>query len=514
MTPARLPALARRWLGRWLRRAPHRGQALRGVGWPRRRRSPAAARPYSLRRRLVFATVGSTAACWLVSLALIVGVAWRETSDVFDDTLEEGARLVAALSASMRERGELDGGEGGGLMREGRRVRLYYQVVAENGEMLRRSRNVPDQPFVAHADGDRDFYNTWLDGRAWRVHVLHVPGQDFFVQVAQPWDARTELLEEMAEGLVWPALLLLLLLGAVNWLAIRRLLRPLERMAHDIARKSPDDLGAVPSGGQADELRPMVDALNGVLARLDDALRSERRFTADAAHELRTPLAALRMKIQLMQRRRAAAGSAADPDGASLQALRDDVDRCTALVENLLALARLDPQQPGTLALAPLDARALVDAALGDGAALWRSRQLRIETDVRVDGIRGHRELLRSALRNLLDNAARYGRPGGRVRIEVAAMAAPGPPGDRAEQAAGSAGRWVRIAVRDDGPGVPPEERARLAQRFYRALGSGQPGSGLGLSIVERIAALHGGRLLIEDGLDGRGLSVVVAWPA
>ncbi|KAF1023029.1 MAG: Sensor protein QseC [Paracidovorax wautersii] len=450
-------------------------------------------RPYSLRKRLILTTVGSTAVCWLVSLALIVGVAWRETSDVFDDTLEEAARLVAVLSASMQQRGELAGDDDIVMDGSRQRVQLYYQVVSENGAILRRSRHVPDTPFVRHVDDAHAFYNVWLDGRAWRVHALHVRDQDFFVQVAQPWDSRTDLLEEVAERLVWPALALLVLLGAVNWLAIRRLFKPLERMARDIRAKSPDDLRPV-AASRADELRPMVTALNGVLARLADALQSERRFTADAVHELRTPLAALRMKIQLLQR-------TAGPDVAQalqgLAALRADVDRCTALVENLLALARLDPQQPGSLAREAVDARELVQGALDDSAAVCQARQMQVERDVADRALSVHAGLMRSALRNLIDNAARYGRPGGRIRIEA---------GLRSDG-------WACIAVRDDGPGVSGQDRQRLTQRFFRALGSQESGSGLGLSIVERIAELHGGRLRLEDGLDGQGLAVIIDWP-
>ena len=192
-----LRSLLARWplrRGRRPRTAPESGPA------------PTAAkiadRPYSLRRRLIVTTVGSSVVCWLVSLAIIVGTAWQETSDVFDDTLEEAARLVAVLSASMQQRGELTG-DGDLVGRAGRqRVRLYYQVVGERGEVLRRSSQAPRRPYVERIDEDRDFYNVWSDGRTWRVHVLHVPDAGFYVQIAQPWDTRTELLEEMGERLV------------------------------------------------------------------------------------------------------------------------------------------------------------------------------------------------------------------------------------------------------------------------------------------------------------------------
>ncbi|MEJ2802678.1 ATP-binding protein [Comamonadaceae bacterium PP-2] len=500
-----LRSLLARWplrRGRRPRTAPESGPAPTGT--------KAADRPYSLRRRLIVTTVGSSVVCWLVSLAIIVGTAWQETSDVFDDTLEEAARLVAVLSASMQQRGELTG-DGDLVGRAGRqRVRLYYQVVGERGEVLRRSSQAPRRPYVERIDTDRDFYNVWSDGRTWRVHVLHVPDAGFYVQIAQPWDTRTELLEEMGERLVWPALGLLALLGLLNWLAIRQLLRPLERMAGDIGRKSPGDLSPVSHRGQADELRPMVDALNGVLQRLSEALSTERRFTADAAHELRTPLAALRMKIQLMQRTQTAQPGGVDT-GASLKALRDDVDRCTALVENLLALARLDPQQPGSLPLKPTDVHAWVNAAVADCAPAAQAKAVSLTVDVQVDTLPMHQELMRSALRNLIDNAVRYGHAGGRVRVEVGLAARTERrhlPGLRP-----AAQRRACVVVLDDGPGVSEQDRARLTQRFFRALGTHETGSGLGLSIVERIAALHGGEVRLATGLEGRGLSVTIEWP-
>ncbi|MDB5877017.1 MAG: histidine kinase, partial [Variovorax sp.] len=227
-------------------------------------------------------------------------------------------------------------------------------------------------------------------------------------------------------------------------------------------------------------------ALNLVLGRLGHAMQAERRFTADAAHELRTPLAALRMRIQLMQRQQ----SAVPPAPVDLQALRNEVDRCTALTESLLALARLDPERPESLVKEPVDLDALFQrlVALRPGGT---------DSTLNVDAggltLRAHPALLESALRNLMDNAVRYGAAGGHVEITAKAV-----------------GSVIRIAVRDDGPGVSEADRARLTERFFRVLGSGQTGSGLGLSIVARIAALHNASLRFDPGLDGRGLGVVI----
>ncbi len=223
-----------------------------------------------------------------------------------------------------------------------------------------------------------------------------------------------------------------------------------------------------------------------MLARLRAALYSERRFTADAAHELRTPLAALRMRVQLIER------ESQVPD-AHLRQLRADVDRCTALVESLLALTRLEPQAQA-LAREPVDLGALLDTL---EAAVPPAPQAHLQRELAVGTLHAAPALLASALRNLIDNAVHYGPAGVTVRVETVALPAGG----------------VRLAVRDDGPGVPVAERARLGERFFRVLGSGRPGNGLGLSIVARIAALHGAQLRFEPGIGGNGLGVVLDFP-
>jgi two-component system sensor histidine kinase QseC len=296
-------------------------------------------------------------------------------------------------------------------------------------------------------------------------------------------EERLEMLEDMAEDLAWPALTLLALLGLLSWALIRRLLRPLEDAAMRIDAKSPHDLAPVQAHNPPRELQPILDALNALLARLATALDGERRFTADAAHELRTPLAALRMRVQLIERE-------LKLPTTHLQQLRADLDRCTALVESLLALARLEPQAEGLV-------REAVDLnALLDGLSL--PPNVRVERALAVPRLRAAPALLNSALRNLIDNAARYGRVGGRVRVETMQLPHGG----------------IRLAVRDDGMGVPSEQRARLGERFFRVLGTGQTGNGLGLSIVARIAALHGATLHFEEGLEGRGLGAVLDFPA
>lgn len=439
---------------------------------------------YSLRRRLLAWVLGASVTAWLVSLGIVVGVAWHETSEVFDDALEETARLALALGADPQAR--IASPRATPALAGESRLNIYYQLIGTDGGVRSRSEDAPEQAFVRGDVRSERHLNVRADGRYWRVYVERDPRSGLTAQVGQPWEERLDLLEEMAEKLAWPALALLLLLGAVCWGAIRRQLAPLERTAAGIATKSPQDLSPVADAGQPRELRPIVDALNALLQRLGTALASERRFTADAAHELRTPLAALRMRVQLLERQQAAPAEA-------LRTLREDVDRCTALVESLLALARLDPAQD-QLAQRSVDLASLFEG-LDRSAALAQGMQ--VTQAVQAPTLQAEPVLLASALRGLLDNAVRYGRPGGRVHLTATPLPAGG----------------VRLGVHDDGPGVAPAERARLGERFFRVLGTGQSGSGLGLSIVARIAALHGATLHFADGLDGRGLAVLLDFP-
>ncbi|RYF62272.1 MAG: HAMP domain-containing protein, partial [Comamonadaceae bacterium] len=302
--------------------------------WALRKEARARPRGWSLRRRLLMTVMGVSISLWLVSLAIVIGVAWFATSDVYDDALEEGAGLVLQLGASGRDGAvseELRSGRGEAL-----KLRMVYQLVGADGRVLLRGDDAPKTAFVPDASRMKGEATVRVDGELWRVYVRRGEG-GLSAQVAQPLEERLELLEDMAEKLAWPALVLLAVLGLLSWVLIRRLLRPLEDTATRIAAKSPQDLSPVDAQGLPRELQPIVDALNALLARLGSALDSERRFTADAAHELRTPLAALRMRVQLIERERQV------PD-AHLRQLRADVDRSTALVESLLALTRLEPQ--------------------------------------------------------------------------------------------------------------------------------------------------------------------------
>ncbi|WP_338770422.1 ATP-binding protein [Massilia sp. METH4] len=441
---------------------------------------------WSLRRRLLAAIVAATTVLWLASLGTVTLIAWQETEEVFDDALEESGYMLMAATTDWAERGLL-AQQGPRDARE-HKVDMQYQVVVD-GRVIQRTGGAPARPFMAGFDDDDGFADAEVDGDAWRVFVVRDARRGVEVQVGQKQSKRFDILEELAEHLWLPVLGILVLLALVCWLLTGRVLQPLGRTASAIAAKTPQDLALVPIDGQPRELLPIVQALNGVLGRLDTALQAERRFTADAAHELRTPLAGLHMHVQLLQRQH--------PDLAGpFRKLRDDIGRVTALVDSLLTLARMDPLSREQLARQGVALVPLLEQLQATHAPIAAQRGITLTMRCTLDVVDANPQMLEIALRNLVDNALRYCPDGSRVEVEAVRV-----------------GGWARIAVRDNGPGVDAAAMDRLTERFFRVLGQGQGGSGLGLSIVRRIADLHGATLAFGGGLDGRGLGVTLEFP-
>ncbi|OBV36605.1 ATP-binding protein [Janthinobacterium psychrotolerans] len=444
-------------------------------------------KPWSLRRRLLAAIVAASTVLWLASLGIVTMIAWHETNEVFDDALEESGQMLMAATTDWEQRGLLARAKAAGGPE--RKVDMQYQIVV-GGKVVQRTSGAPSQPFVRHFGDSHGFADPEVEQRRWRVFVVRDAARQFEVQVGQRYKKRYDILEELAEHLWLPVAGFLVLLALVCWLLTGRVLKPLRATAATIAAKSPDDLAQVELAGQPRELLPIVQALNGVLGRLDTALQSERRFTADAAHELRTPLAGLHMHVQLLQRQH--------PElVAPFQKLRRDIARVTALVDSLLTLARLDPLARAQVTTHAVVLAPLLEPLLAACEQEASARGMALAVRCELASVEADPAMLEILLRNLLDNALRYCPDGS--RIEIVARQHAGRP---------------RISVRDNGPGVDQASRQRLGERFFRVLGQQQAGSGLGLSIVRRIADLHGIALAFGPGLDGRGLGVTLDFPA
>jgi two-component system OmpR family sensor kinase len=345
------------------------------------------------------------------------------------------------------------------------------------------------------------FHTVATDRGAWRVYS--VLAGDQVVQVAQPMALRRELAAGMALSTILPLVAILPFLAVFVWFAIARSLAPLERLAAALSRRSSRSLAPLPDAGLPVEVQPVVQALNGLLARLDAALDAQRAFIADAAHELRTPLTAISLQAQLAER----AGTDAER-AAALSELRAGLDRATHLAGQLLTLAR---EEPGVAdrPFAPVDLAQLAAEAIAEHMPLASARRIDLglalpepgaksATPVVVDG---DAPSLRTLLGNLVDNALRYTQEGGRVDVGLARD-----------------GDATTLSVSDSGPGIPPAEQARVFDRFYRAPGTAHvPGSGLGLAIVRSVAERHRATIALGPGLSGAtgpGLAVVVRFPA
>jgi len=364
--------------------------------------------------------------------------------------------------------------------------RLLVQVDDVRREQPYRSRDISPLP-NASSEGFRDIEHA---GERWRVFSL--PNEVQVIQVGQPLNQRSARALRITLGILAPILLLVPVTAGLLWWIVGRALRPLANLGVELAQRQPGSLAPVAFAALPDEIRPLVAALNDLLRRLEVAFEQQRALAADAAHALRTPLAAVTLQAQLARR----AGEGPQRN-AALQRLEAGVRRASHLVAQLLALARLDPDAAREPA-ASLDLAALVRDATDELAALASEAQITLRNSLPASApARGYEAALRMAVTNLLDNALRYTPAGGTVEISLR-----------------DDGDGWRLAVSDSGPGLPAEQRERVFDRFYRAPDSKAPGSGLGLAIVREVARLHGGRTVIADGPGGKGLTVGLWLPA
>ena len=335
-------------------------------------------------------------------------------------------------------------------------------------------------------------------GTTYRVFSLQTRSQ--VIQVAQDMRVRKLLAREAALRSLLPVVLFLPLLALAVWWVVRQSLQPVQRVRTELAQRQPQDLAAVSTQGLPDEIRPLVQELNSLLQRVQQAFEAQQHFVADAAHELRSPLAALTLQLQVL---RNAADNAAR--NAAQNDLAAGIERARRLVEQLLALARQDAGAAAQVLaqVEPVDLRELAEKALAETAEAAQAKgldmglsedpQLQASFSVQADA-----QALAMLLRNLLDNAIKYVPPGGRVDV-----------GWRQD------GGSRALVVEDSGPGIAPEERSRVLQRFVRGqdAGSKAGGSGLGLAIVQTIAERSGAQLMLDESPLLGGLRVQVIWP-
>jgi two-component system OmpR family sensor kinase len=324
----------------------------------------------------------------------------------------------------------------------------------------------------------------------WRAYALRESG--LTLQVAQPVPMRERLARQAAIRTLAPFLLALPLLAGLLWLAVTRALKPLDAVTNAVRARTATSLPPLAEGSAPQEVRPLIAALNDLLARLAAALEAQRNFVADAAHELRTPLTALRLQAQLAER-----ATDAQERASAFATLKQGLERAAHLVQQLLTLAREDPSA-GERSLSEVELGAIAADVVSRYAALAENRGIDLGLARRDPDLilRGEPEGLDTLLSNLVDNALRYTSRGGRVDVS-----------------AFRSGGDIALEVTDNGPGIAPEERERVFDRFYRRANSDEPGSGLGLAIVRSIAQRHRAHVQLDSGPGGIGLAARVHFP-
>jgi two-component system sensor histidine kinase QseC len=447
----------------------------------------------------------------ILTLLAVLGVAaWmsfeggeEEAQELFDARLATSARVLEAFLARQVEHAtvaapiviqlpapiEAAGHDAPRAEGHYYETKIAFQVWNADRQLLVRSASAPNTPFAPLTAGysDQDF-----EGVEWRVFTL--PSGGLWIQVAERSDIRTELSGKLAYAAAEPLVIgipvLLVLLG----LLIGYGLAPLGKLAQQIETRQADALTPVSLPRVPAEMAPVLDALNGLLGRLTSALERERRFTADAAHELRTPLAGLKVHAQNAAR----AGSPAERQ-ASLDRMLVALDRTIHLAEQMLAYNRASasaaPEQT-TVSLRQLAGEAIEALQPRLGVRRLKVTVMSTPSDGAAE-VQGDRQKLASLVGNLLDNAARYAPAGSAIDIVL-----------REERGA------VTLEVNDEGPGIPEEMRERVFESYYRITGSSGGGSGLGLAIVREVARAHGARVEIREGRGGMGTAVIVAFPA
>ena len=438
----------------------------------------------SVRRQLLVLLLSAVSAAWIVAATASYVEARHEVSEVLDAHLAQTASLVGVQWDGDAD--AIDTEHAPVLHRYSRRV--MFQVW-EDGQVLRlHSQNAPNTPLAPVRNG---FGDATIGGSRWRVFSTRVPGGRILVQVGEQLHERDELATAVARNFVVPLAITLPLLGAAIWAAVGRATRSLTHVNQQVATRAADNLKPIDAADAPSEIGALVTNLNDLFGRVHGLIERERQFTADAAHELRTPLAGIRAQAQV------ARGATDDAERSrALEGMMAGCDRATHAVEQMLTLARLAPDAV-SFHPTPVELGAVVKATISDlaPAALAKQMDIELTQDQRVF-VSGDAGLLGILFRNVIDNAIRYSPPGTKVDAQIVV-----------------AGSEARIRVSDAGPGIQADQHANIGRRFYRAPGAQAPGSGLGLSIVQRILDLHRGTIHLDTPTPGVGLQVTVSLP-
>ena len=440
----------------------------------------------SLQSQLVKTTMWSSVVVGLLALSLLTIFSVYHNMSVQDEIMDEisDTLLVSDLSQhSMKQFDELSD-----------EFDIQYELLS-SGQLLTHSHSYQHELFE-QGNLSEGFSYFWFDGQLWRSLAAQQDDSQLQVEVFQPMSTRIEeVLKALAGYSGLMVLFWLLQWVIVSWRTEQQL-AALNLLSKRIAQKTASNLEPIQDPDVITEIQPVIDALNQLLARLQRALVAEQRFTADASHELRSPLSAIQMRLQVLQRKYQHVPELHQ----DFERTQEDVSRSTKILENLLLLARLEPneaEQP-QLPKTVIDLNYLLARVIETVTLDAQAKQMLIETNTLSTETKtfANEELLFIAFRNLFDNAIRYSPTLGSIHVEIS----------QDEQ-------QIKVAIEDTGNGVDDEVLQRLGQRFFRVLGTQQQGSGLGISITRKIIELHNGKLHFMHAEQG-GLRVEVNLPS
>ncbi len=366
---------------------------------------------------------------------------------------------------------------------------LSFQVWNRQGRMVLHS---PKAPTIPLSNGKSGLSTLWLRGHSWRVNTVYNRRNGLTIMVGERSNYRQQLENQLTQDSIFIMLITYPFLGFLIWIIVGRGLDSLKKVAHEVRHRAPANLAPVDLESVPREIEPLVGELNGLFNRLKKAFDRHKRFTADAAHELKTPLAALKTQVQVALR----ADTNEDRNQALLKVLAG-VNRSSHVVAQLLTLSRMVPEaqinQPSKVNLAKQASD--VGAQLAP-LAISKNIELELLAPDSKASVLGNATSINILIRNLVDNAIRYSPNDSRVSIDIKGI-----------------GQEVILYVSDNGPGIPEELRERVFERFFRVIGNNAPGSGLGLGIVAQIAELHHAHIQLGTPKSGQGLEVQITFP-
>jgi two-component system, OmpR family, sensor histidine kinase TctE len=453
----------------------------------------------SIRRQLLCWLLIPIMSLWLVGAVVTYILAVDFAGQAYDTALLDSAHAVASRLSFKGSTPVFDLPPVAlAILKYNDKDDLFYQVLTSKGQLISGDNAIPP-PHWTELSKEPDFRDEHIGVHQVRVVAIAVPvpdkpNNDFIViQVAETLQGREEITGNIILGVVLPQFILIAFAAGAVWFGVARGLKPLRDLQDDVSRRTASDLRPVALGNVPKEVKPLVNAINELLQRLGEDREAQKRFVANAAHQLRTPLAGLKTQTELAERQK-------DQSELkhSLRQIRTSADRATRLVHQLLALARVEPAVFKTTRKEAVDINAIARDATKElvPLALQKNMDLGFEGLRRPHIVSGDSKSLYEMFSNLIENAILYTQPGGKVTVRIEGK------------------DTVALVVEDNGPGIPEQERERVFERFYRSVDNHNvEGSGLGLAIVREIAEAHDAEVTVYTGPGGVGTSVTVEFP-